>query len=37
MKVCIINGSPRKGNTYKATSIFKEELKKNGDVEFKDG
>lgn len=34
MKVCIINGSPRKGNTYNATLIFKEELQKNGDVEF---
>lgn len=34
MKVCIINGSPRKGNTYNATQIFKEELQKNGAVEF---
>jgi len=34
MRICIINGSPRKGNTYKATQIFKEQMKKNGDVEF---
>lgn len=34
MKICIINGSPRKGNTYRATQIFKEQMKKNGDIEF---
>lgn len=34
MKICIIHGSPRKGNSYKATEIFKEEMLKNGDVEF---
>ena len=34
MKICIIHGSPRKGNTYKAVSIFKEELQKCGEVEF---
>lgn len=34
MRICIIHGSPRKGNTYKATQIFKEELSKNGEVEF---
>lgn len=34
MKVCIVHGSPRKGNTYKATGIFKEELQKEGNVEF---
>lgn len=34
MKICIIHGSPRKGNTHRATQIFKEQLKKNGDIEF---
>lgn len=34
MKVCIIHGSPRKGNTYKATSIFMETLRNHGTVEF---
>lgn len=28
MKICVIHGSPRKGNTYKATEIFKGELRK---------
>jgi len=30
MKVVIINGSPRKGNTYTATEIFKDEMNKCG-------
>ena len=34
MKIVIINGSPRKGNTYAATQIFKNELMRCGDVEF---
>ncbi|MHB8065945.1 MAG: NAD(P)H-dependent oxidoreductase [Ruminiclostridium sp.] len=31
MKFCIIHGSPRKGNTYKATQMFIEQIKKNGE------
>jgi multimeric flavodoxin WrbA len=34
MKICIIHGSPRKGNTYKVAEMFKKELIKKGDVEF---
>ncbi|MDR0818922.1 MAG: NAD(P)H-dependent oxidoreductase [Oscillospiraceae bacterium] len=34
MKVTIIHGSPRKGNTYRATQIFKDELAKRGGIEF---
>ena len=34
LKVCVIHGSPRKGNTYKATQIFMEQLKKKGEVDF---
>lgn len=34
MKICIIHGSPRKGNTFKAVEIFKEQLRKNGSVDF---
>lgn len=34
MKVAVINGSPRKGNTYRATQIFKDALAKQGAVEF---
>lgn len=33
MKVAIFHGSPRKGNTYKATEIFLDELQKNADVQ----
>ena len=36
MKIVVIHGSPRKGNTYKATRQFKEEMEKQGDVEFVD-
>lgn len=36
MKICIIHGSPRKGNTYKAVEIFKDEITKNGQAEFKE-
>ena len=34
MKITIINGSPRKGNTYAATQIFKNEMSAHGNVEF---
>lgn len=34
MKVCIIHGSPRKGNTFKAAEIVKENLAGYGDYEF---
>lgn len=34
MKICIVHGSPRKGNTYKAAQIFKDQMGKNGEVEF---
>ena len=34
MKIVIINGSPRKGNTYAATQIFKNQMSACGDVEF---
>lgn len=34
MKVAIFHGSPRKGNTYKATKIFMDALQKNGDVQY---
>jgi multimeric flavodoxin WrbA len=34
MKVTVFHGSPRKGNTYKATKIFMEEMAKLGDVQF---
>lgn len=36
MKICIIHGSPRKGNTYRAAEIFKNGMKENGPVEFKE-
>ena len=32
MKLTVFHGSPRKGNTYYATSIFLDELRKSGDV-----
>lgn len=34
MKVTVFHGSPRKGNTYKATKIFMNQMSKCGDVEF---
>jgi len=34
VKVVVINGSPRKGNTYAATQIFKNEMSARGNVEF---
>jgi len=34
MKITIFHGSPRKGNTYTATSIFMDELQKYKDVSF---
>jgi len=34
MKITIINGSPRKGNTYAATQLFKSEMMACGDVAF---
>ena len=34
MKIVIVHGSPRKGNTYGATQTFKDEMLKHGEVEF---
>ncbi len=34
MKVTVFHGSPRKGNTYKATKIFIDELSKQGDIQY---
>ncbi|MBC7321032.1 flavodoxin family protein [bacterium] len=34
MKIVIIYGSPRKGNSYKATQIFKDEMNKLSEIEF---
>lgn len=34
MKVTIIYGSPRKGSSYKAAQLFKDEMLKNGEIEF---
>jgi multimeric flavodoxin WrbA len=34
VNICVIHGSPRKGNTYKAAKIFMEELNKNNDVKY---
>ena len=34
MKAVVFHGSPRKGNTYTATSIFMDALGKNEDVQF---
>ncbi|MBN2222451.1 MAG: flavodoxin family protein [Vallitaleaceae bacterium] len=36
MKIVVIHGSPRKGNTYKATEYFKKEMAKQGEIEFVD-
>jgi len=36
VKIVIVHGSPRKGNTYKATELFKEEMQKQGEIEFVD-
>ena len=36
LKIVTVNGSPRKGNTYKATELFKEEMRKRGEIEFVD-
>jgi multimeric flavodoxin WrbA len=36
MKVVIVHGSPRKGNTYKATLLFREEMQRLGEIEFVD-
>lgn len=36
MKILVLIGSPRKGNTYNLTKCVKEELNKNKDVEFED-
>lgn len=33
MKIALLHGSPRKGNTYKATQIFMDELSKFGDIQ----
>jgi len=34
MKIAVFHGSPRKGNTYRATKIFMDELSNAGDVIF---
>ena len=34
MKITVLHGSPRKGNTYKAVQIFKEELLRCGKADF---
>jgi len=34
MKIVVVHGSPRKGNTYAATQVFMEEMRKQGPVEF---
>ena len=34
MKIAVFHGSPRRGNTYKATKIFMDELSKHSDVQF---
>ena len=34
MKIAVFHGSPRKGNTYKATTIFMEALSACGDVQY---
>ena len=36
MKIVTVHGSPRKGNTYKATEVFKEEMRRQGEIEFVD-
>lgn len=36
MKLTVIHGSPRKGNTYRATQTFLEALKKRGEVEARE-
>ncbi|MDR0858373.1 MAG: NAD(P)H-dependent oxidoreductase [Oscillospiraceae bacterium] len=36
MKITILHGSPRKGNTNFAVQIFKEELSKCGDIDFRE-
>ena len=34
MKIVVFHGSPRRGNTYKATSIFMDALSRHSDVQF---
>jgi len=34
MNIAVFHGSPRKGNTYKATTIFMDELSKDSDTQF---
>ena len=34
MNIAVFHGSPRKGNTYRATKIFMDELSKRGNVQF---
>jgi len=36
MNIVVFHGSPRKGNTYRATTIFMDELSKLGSVQFDD-
>ena len=34
MKIAVFHGSPRKGNTYKATKLFMDELQKQSEIHF---
>ena len=34
MRIAVFHGSPRKGNTYRATKLFMDEISKLGEVEF---
>lgn len=36
MKCLVIHGSPRRGNTWNVLNLVKEEMKKNGKIEFED-
>jgi multimeric flavodoxin WrbA len=36
VKIVIVHGSPRKGNTYRATELFKEEMSKQKEIEYVD-
>lgn len=36
MKCLVIHGSPRSGNTWNVLNLAKEEMKKNGEIEFED-
>ena len=36
MKLTVIHGSPRRGNTYRAAQLFLEALKKRGQIEARE-